>query len=95
MQQLRGHRLHPFKSLYLATLGGARALRLDERIGSLAPGHDADFVVLDLKATPLLDYRLQQSRSLEETLFVLTTLGDDRVIRETHAAGRRVHSRDA
>ncbi|OYT85519.1 MAG: guanine deaminase [Pseudomonas sp. PGPPP4] len=95
VQQLRGHRLHPFKSLYLATLGGARALRLEDRIGSLTPGHDADFVVLDLKATPLLDYRLQQSKSLEETLFVLTTLGDDRVVRETHAAGRRVHGRDA
>lgn len=93
VMQLQDVRLHPFKSLYLATLGGARALRLEERIGSLAPGHDADFVVLDYKATPLLDYRLQQSRSIEETLFVLTTLGDDRVVRETYAAGRCVHKR--
>ncbi|MFR0674580.1 guanine deaminase [Enterobacterales bacterium AW_CKDN230030176-1A_HGKHYDSX7] len=93
VMQLQDVRLHPFKSLYLATLGGARALRLEDRIGSLAPGHDADFVVLDYKATPLLDYRLQQSRSIEETLFVLTTLGDDRVVRETYAAGRRVHKR--
>ncbi|WP_438279945.1 guanine deaminase [Pseudomonas alabamensis] len=93
VMQLQDVRLHPFKSLYLATLGGARALRLEERIGSLAPGHDADFVVLDYKATPLLDYRLQQSRSIEETLFVLTTLGDDRVVRETYAAGRCVHRR--
>jgi len=93
VMQLQDVRLHPFKSLYLATLGGARALRLEERIGSLAPGHDADFVVLDYKATPLLDYRLQQSRSIEETLFVLTTLGDDRVVQETYAAGRCVHRR--
>ncbi|MBA1187900.1 guanine deaminase [Pseudomonas entomophila] len=93
VMQLQDVRLHPFKSLYLATLGGARALRLEDRIGSLAPGHDADFVVLDYKATPLLDYRLQQSRSIEETLFVLTTLGDDRVVRETYAAGRCVHTR--
>ncbi len=93
VMQLQGARLHPFKSLYLATLGGARALRLDDRIGSLRPGNEADFVVLDYKATPLLDYRLQQSRSIEETLFVLTTLGDDRTVRETYAAGRCVHKR--
>ena len=93
VMQLQGARLHPYKSLYLATLGGARALRLDDRIGSLRPGNDADFVVLDYKATPLLDYRIQQSNSIEETLFVLTTLGDDRTVRETYAAGRCVHQR--
>ena len=93
VMQLQGIRLHPFKSLYLATLGGARALSLDDRIGSLRTGNDADFVVLDYKATPLLDYRLQQSNSIEETLFVLTTLGDDRTIRQTFAAGACVHQR--
>ena len=93
VMQLQGIRLHPFKSLYLATLGGARALSLDDRIGSLRAGNDADFVVLDYKATPLLDYRLQQSNSIEETLFVLTTLGDDRTIRQTFAAGACVHQR--
>ena len=93
VMQLQGARLHPFKSLYLATLGGARALSLDDRIGSLKPGNDADFVVLDYKATPLLDYRLQQSNSIEETLFVLTTLGDDRTISQTFAAGACVHER--
>ncbi|MCU1722941.1 guanine deaminase [Pseudomonas sp. 5P_5.1_Bac1] len=93
VMQLQGTRLHPFKSLYLATLGGARALSLDDRIGSLRAGNDADFVVLDYKATPLLDYRLQQSNSIEETLFVLTTLGDDRTIRQTFAAGNCVHQR--
>lgn len=93
VMQLQGARLSPFKSLYLATLGGARALNLEDRIGTLQPGTDADFIVLDYKATPLLDYRIQQSNSIEETLFVLTTLGDDRTIRETFAAGRSVHQR--
>lgn len=93
VMQLQGARLHPFKSLYLATLGGARALCLEDRIGSLKPGNDADFVVLDYKATPLLDYRIRQSTSIEETLFVLATLGDDRTVRETYAAGRCVHRR--
>ncbi|UVJ45511.1 guanine deaminase [Pseudomonas sp. LS1212] len=93
VMQLQGARLSPFKSLYLATLGGARALRLEDRIGSLQAGSDADFVVLDYNATPLLSYRIQQSRSIEETLFVLMTLGDDRTVQQTYAAGKLVHQR--
>ncbi|OCX16704.1 guanine deaminase [Stutzerimonas xanthomarina] len=91
VMQLQGKKLDPFKSLYLATLGGARALYLDDRIGSLQPGRDADFVVLDYKATPLIEYRLSQARSLEERLFALMILGDDRAVKETYAAGVSVH----
>ncbi|WP_313210768.1 guanine deaminase [Stutzerimonas nitrititolerans] len=91
VMQLQGKKLDPFKSLYLATLGGARALYLDDRIGNLKPGKEADFVVLDYKATPLIEYRLSQARSLEERLFALMTLGDDRAVKETYAAGVSVH----
>jgi len=91
VMQLQGKKLDPFKSLYLATLGGARALYLDDLIGSLQPGKDADFVVLDYKATPLIEYRLSQARSLEERLFALMILGDDRAVKETYAAGVSVH----
>ena len=91
VMQLQGKKLDPFKSLYLATLGGARALYLDDRIGNLQPGKDADFVVLDYKATPLIDYRLRQARTLEERLFALMILGDDRAVKETYAAGVSVH----
>ncbi len=94
VMQLQGARLDPFKSLYLATLGGARALELDDRIGSFATGNEADFVVLDYHATPLLSYRLSQAGSLAERLFALTILGDDRTVKETFAAGRSVHRRD-
>jgi len=93
VMQLQGEKLSPFKSLYLATLGGARALRLEDRIGTLQPGTDADFVVLDYAATPLLSYRIKQSKSFAETLFVLMTLGDDRTVAQTYAAGRLVHER--
>lgn len=93
VQQLQRNKLNPFKSLYLATLGGARALRLEDKIGSFASGNDADFIVLDYHATPLLSYRLQQAKNVEEKLFVLMTIGDDRAIKETFAAGRSVHQR--
>ncbi|WP_323164963.1 guanine deaminase [Pseudomonas atacamensis] len=93
VMQLQGARLSPFKSLYLATLGGARALRLEDKIGNLQPGSDADFLVLDYNATPLLSYRLKQSNNIAETLFVLMTLGDDRTVQQTYAAGALVHQR--
>ncbi|GIZ12079.1 guanine deaminase [Pseudomonas sp. NCCP-436] len=95
VMQLQSKKLDPFKSLYLATLGGANALYLDDRLGNFLPGKDADFVVLDYNATPLMSYRMQQARSLEERLFALTMLGDDRAVKETFAAGVSVHRRDA
>src|SRR5436305_2932053 len=55
--QLNGRALSAVEALYLATLGGARALALEDRLGSVAPGREADLVVLDPKATPLLALR--------------------------------------
>jgi guanine deaminase len=94
VMQLQGKKLDPFKSLYLATLGGANALYLDDKLGNFLPGKDADFVVLDYTATPLISYRMQQATTLAEKLFALTMLGDDRAIKETFAAGVSVHRRD-
>ncbi|MGD9503035.1 MAG: guanine deaminase [Methyloceanibacter sp.] len=82
-----------FEGLYLATRGGARALDLDDRIGSLETGREADLVVLDPAATPLLAFRTVRSRSLEETLFILMTLGDERAVRATYVGGALVHER--
>ncbi len=93
VQQLLGRSLDPFKSLYLATLGGAKALGLDQHIGGFAPGLEADFVVLDTQATPLLRFRLEQAKTLAERLFVLFTLGDDRVVRETFVLGESAYRR--
>ncbi|WFS16878.1 guanine deaminase [Pseudomonas sp. 905_Psudmo1] len=94
VMQLQGKKLDPFKSLYLATLGSANALYLDDQLGNFLPGKDADFLVLDYNATPLISYRMQQAKSLEERLFALTMLGDDRAVKETFAAGVSVHQRN-
>lgn len=93
VQQLRGEKLDPLQSLYMATLGGARALDLESKIGNFLPGKEADFCVLDLQATPLLDFRLRHAHSLQELLFVLQTLGDDRLIERTYVMGRCAHQR--
>ncbi len=92
-QQLRDHRLSPFKSLYLATLGGACTLDLDDAIGNFEYGKEADFVVLDYNATPLLERRLKRCTSLTEKLFVLQILGDDRVVKNVHILGEEAYCR--
>lgn len=79
---------------YLATRGGAQALDLEGTIGSLLPGLEADFVVLDLEATPMLAQRMRYAADLDEALFALLTLGDDRAVASTWSGGRCVHRRD-
>ena len=95
IQQLRGNKLDPFQALYLATLGGAKALDLEQTIGSLQAGFEADFCVLDLHATPLLAFRMPHCRTVQETLFALNTLGDDRCVERTYALGRCVHQKES
>jgi guanine deaminase len=91
--QLAGQPIDAVEAFFLATLGGARALTLDDRIGTLAAGHEADMVVLDPNATPLLAFRNRRSRSIRETLAILSTLGDDRAVRATYVAGKLGHTR--
>ncbi|MBV1694692.1 MAG: guanine deaminase [Hyphomicrobiales bacterium] len=88
--QLRGVSLHPATAWHLATLGSARVLRLDDRIGNLAAGYDADIVVLDLQSRPLLAARMAQARSIADVLFAQMILADDRAIHAVYVGGRRV-----
>jgi guanine deaminase len=90
--QLRGCSLDPFRALHLATAGGARVMGIADRVGGLAPGQEADFVVLDCAATPLLARRTAGA-TLFDRLFALQVLGDDRAIAFTYVAGRRAHAR--
>lgn len=91
--RLKGSYLKAERMFYLATLGAARAMGLEGTIGSFAPGAEADFIVLDPKATPLLARRTKQLDSLEELLFALALLGDDRAIKATYSAGKQVYGR--
>ncbi len=88
--QLNGNGLSAPEAFYLATRGAARALYLDDRIGSIEVGKEADLIVLNLRSTPLIDARMRRCESLEDALFVQMTLGDDRAIEATWVAGRRV-----
>ncbi len=93
VSQLAHAPIDAIEAFYLATLGGARALDLGGRIGSLAPGQDADLVILDPNATPLMAFRTRSVSSVKEMLAVLMTFGDDRAVKATYAAGHLVHER--
>ncbi len=93
--QLQGDALDPLHAVYLATLAGARALKIADKVGNLLPGKEADFLVLDLAATPLLARRTASARSLADTLHMLGVLADDRLVERTYLAGRLAHARHA
>ncbi|MBB3932607.1 guanine deaminase [Kaistia hirudinis] len=92
--KLGGTTLTPAQAFWLATRGAAEALHLADRVGAVEPGLEADLIVLDPKATPLLAFRTAYCRDLPELLSVLLTLGDDRAIRATYVAGEAVYDRE-
>lgn len=89
--QLLHQHLSPLRAFYLATLGGARALGLQDKVGRFGVGMEADFIVIDLHATPLLTRRTSQARTLTEKLLILMTLGDDRLVSRTYILGNEVN----
>jgi guanine deaminase len=89
---LNGEKLNPLAAFWQITLGNAKALSFDRDIGTLEPGHEADFVVLDASATPAMRLRMETIETLAEELFLLQTLGDDRAIAETYVAGKAMKS---
>lgn len=91
--RLTGYHLTAQRMFWQATQGAARNLGLTGQIGTFAPGAEADFVVLDPRSTPLLERRTSNTDTLEELLFAMVMLGDDRTIAATYAAGNEVHRR--
>jgi len=87
VMQLKGQNLPALCAFDLMTRGNAAALGLENEIGGIVPGAFADLVVLDARATPAMAHRMETVRDLEEELFVLMTLGDDRAVRQTYIAG--------
>jgi guanine deaminase len=93
VQAMAGRRLTAWKCLYTATLGAARALRLDGEIGSLSDGLMADVTVWDWAVGPVAHRRHSVARDLHDQLFAWMTLGDERNLVATYVAGERVYAR--
>ena len=88
--QLRGVPLHPAQLLWLATQGSAHSLRMDDKIGNLAAGMEADIVVLDLASTPAIAQRHAMANDLWEAVFPTIMMGDDRAVADVWIGGRKV-----
>jgi guanine deaminase len=97
--QLRSQKLSAFQALFLATLGGARALCLEDKLGNFEIGKEADFVVLNLRSTPIMALRNQSSEEsaltlaeISDQLFATIIMGDDRAISATYIMGELAHA---
>jgi len=84
---MAGDPMNTLLTYYLATLGGAKALKLDEKIGNFNEGKEADFMVIDMNRNSILSQRIECSDNLHDQLFALMILGDDRNIVQTYVMG--------
>jgi len=92
--QLLRQNLHPFRAFHWITRGNAEVLGLEDKIGTLAPGTEADIVVLNARATEAMALRMERVETLSEELFVLQIMGDDRAIAETYINGESQKTKD-
>ena len=90
---LRGQPLPALAAFYMMTLGNARAMGLEKRIGSFSVGREADLVVLDTRATAAMEQRMARVQSLAEELFALMMMGDDRAIAATYVMGEQAYTK--
>ena len=82
--------LDPLENYYLATLGAARAMSIDNYVGSFEAGKEADFIVLDPASTQDLAIRSEQSEDIRDLLFAFQIIGDDRSVAHTYIMGNKM-----
>jgi guanine deaminase len=85
--QLRGYSLSVMEAFAMSTLGNAQCLHLDKYIGNFEVGKEADFLMLDPNATDLSSRRTGLSETIEDELFVMMTIGDERTVVATYVEG--------
>lgn len=91
--QLNRQSLSAGHAYYLATRGSAAAMHLEDKVGSIACGMEADLVVLDMRSTPLINFRMDEARDFAEQLFIQMILGDDRAVQATYVGGVLAYAR--
>lgn len=91
--RLNDYNLDPVKAFYLTTLAAAKVLNMDDSIGNFEVNKEADFIVLDLSATKLITEKLKVAKDINDILFSLMTLGDDRLIKEVYILGQAIYKK--
>jgi guanine deaminase len=66
---------------------------LEDKVGSLGVGMEADVIVLDMRSTPIIRYRMDHAKDFNEALFIQMTMGDDRAVQATYVAGNLLYER--
>jgi guanine deaminase len=89
ISSLLGIPMDPLQAFYYITIGGSRALMLDNKIGNFDVGKEADFVVIDPSKNDLLNFRITSGSSIEDVLFSLIILGDERIIDGVYLMGEK------
>ncbi|MAV87666.1 MAG: guanine deaminase [Rhodospirillaceae bacterium] len=91
--QFNNYSLSPLESFYRLTFGGAHALHLENKIGQIKPGFEADLTIIDLSSTDIIKNRMRDVEDLSEMLFTQIMLADDRAIRATFVNGKLVYEK--
>ena len=91
--RLNDYNLDPVKAFYLTTLAAAKVLNMDDSIGNFEVNKEADFIVLDLSATKLITEKLKVAKDINDILFSLMSLGDDRLIKEVYILGQAIYKK--
>ena len=86
---IQNYNLRPLATFYQATLGNAKALSIDDRVGNFASGKDGDFLVINPHATHFLQERLELADTLEKKLFCIQMLSDKRIIKAVYINGKK------
>ncbi len=94
VSMLQMKNINAVKAFYLATRGGAEALHLENTVGSLAPGYEADIAVLSLHPSEFAEWRMKFEDNIFDKLFVLMTLGLNNMNVATYVAGNKVFDRE-
>jgi guanine deaminase len=88
-----GGDISPATAFYMATLGGAKALGLEDKIGSLEHGKQADFIVVNPGRLSPLPRKKETEIAPETLLSRLIFRGDDRIVEQTYVQGNLCHER--
>ncbi|MES2666399.1 MAG: guanine deaminase [Pseudomonadota bacterium] len=91
--QLRGQALHPSQLWWLATVGSARALRVEDRVGNIAVGMEADLVIVDLASTPAIEQAVRRAEDIWAAVFPTVMMGDDRAVKGVWVGGHALSDR--
>ena len=91
--RLNDFNLDPIKAFYLTTLGAAKVLDMNDSIGNFEVNKEADFIVIDLNATEIISQKNKVAMGVNDILFNLMTLGDDRLIDEVFILGQRAYKK--